>query len=147
MNMTVAASLTNHELTLLTILFGVTLLLCATFLAYTIYDEGLAEIRESGVMSLLVQFCTIVLTAYGLLLLMSANVITSQAGLPALTGLVGFLLGKAPGALEREPGSRGPSSRGTRTHTRRRPDGDQDRNPGRDDLEGPARPDQHDDSA
>jgi hypothetical protein len=98
MNIVAAATLSGRELTLLTVLFGITVFLCATFLAYTIFGKELNEIRESGVLSLLVQFSTIVLIAYGLILMMSSSVITSAAGLPALTGLVGFLLGKVPGS-------------------------------------------------
>jgi hypothetical protein len=100
MNAVIAATLTQLELILLTILFGVTILLSAAFLAFAIYKSTLEQIRDSGALSLLVQFTTTALIAYGLILLMAASVIPSAAGLPALTGLVGFLLGRAPAAAK-----------------------------------------------
>jgi hypothetical protein len=103
MSLVIAAVLTDTELILLTVLFGITILLSAAFLAYAIFNSTLEQIRDSGVLSLLVQFTTTALIAYGLILLMAASVIEAAAGLPALTGLVGFLLGKAPAAAKSPP--------------------------------------------
>src|SRR4029077_9453702 len=90
------ASFTRLELILLTVLFGVISMLWAPSLSYTLPNCTPADIREAGVLSLIVQFLTIMLIAYGLIVLMASNVIPSEAGFSAVPGLVGFLVGKAP---------------------------------------------------
>jgi hypothetical protein len=92
------ASLSDLELTLLTVLFGVTVFLCATFLAYTILGKKPEENSRLGRSGAARPVPYHRFVAYGVIIVMSVSVISSAAGLPALTGLVGFLLGKAPGS-------------------------------------------------
>ena len=102
--MLAASSFSTGETVAVTVIFGLGVLLMFAFFAYAIHHVGhgardFVAVANSGFFGLAAQILLALIIAYGLILLMESKVISSSAGLPALTGLTGFLVGKGHSTL------------------------------------------------
>lgn len=87
-------SLSGGELVALTLVAMVVLLLALAFFAYTIKNQTWENIRDSNVFGLTLQVGIAVLVIFAIVLLMARDVITTAAGVPVITGIVGLVFGK-----------------------------------------------------
>ena len=98
MNMIAILHLSTGEVVGLTVIAAFIALLVLAFLAYVINGQDLPAIQTSGILGLSVQILLALFVGYGLVMLMADKVISSEAGLPALTGLAGVVVGKGTSA-------------------------------------------------
>jgi FlaA1/EpsC-like NDP-sugar epimerase len=87
-------NLSNGELIAITAVTLIVLLLVETFFAYTIFKQPWENIRESNVFALIPQIGIAVLVIFVIVILMFRDVISTDAGVPVITGVVGLIFGK-----------------------------------------------------
>lgn len=84
----------NGELIAITAVALIVLLLVETFFAYTIFKQPWDNIQSSNIFALIPQIGIAVLVIFVIVILMFRDVISTDAGVPVITGVVGLIFGK-----------------------------------------------------